>query len=86
MPHRLRIAARAHRELCRLPPQIARRIRDAAADLAHDPYPPGYRKPRGGAGWRIRVGAYRVLYDVDDDAQTVTVLRAGHRRDVYRGL
>jgi len=86
MPYRLRIAARAHRELRRLPPEIARRIRDAIMDLAHDPYPPGYRKRQSGAGRRIRVGAYRALYDVDDDAQTVTVLRAGHRRDVYRGL
>jgi len=86
MPYRLRITKRAHRELRRLPPEIVGRIRDTLNDLADNPYPPGYRKLRGSAGWPIGVGDYRVIYDVDDDAQIVTVLRAGHRRDVYRGL
>ncbi len=35
--------------------------------------------------WRIRVGDYRVIYAIDDDARQVTILRIGHRRDVYRG-
>jgi len=85
MPYPLRITQRAHRELSRLPPEIVRRIREAVNDLADSPYPRGTRKLRGGVGWRIRVGYYRVIYDVDDEAHTVTVLRAGHRRDVYRG-
>jgi mRNA interferase RelE/StbE len=33
--------------------------------------------------WRIRIGAYRVVYAVDDDARTVDVTRIAHRRDVY---
>jgi mRNA interferase RelE/StbE len=86
MPYRLRIAGRAHRELGRLPPEVIARIQDAIDALAVDPRPPACIKLRGGAGWRIRIGDYRVVYDVDDDAQTVTVLRAGHRRDVYRNL
>jgi len=86
MPYRLRVTGRALRELRRLSPEIGGRIRNAVNALARDRYPPGCRKLRGIAGWRVRVGVYRVLYDVDDDAQTVTVLRVGHRRDVYRGL
>lgn len=86
MPYRLRATGRALRELRKLPPRIERRIRDAIDDLADDPRPPGCKKLRGGAGWRVRVGDYRVIYEVDDGAQTVTVLRAGHRRDIYRGL
>jgi mRNA interferase RelE/StbE len=35
-------------------------------------------------GWRIRVGDFRVIYEIDDDQRAVTVLRIGHRRDVYR--
>jgi mRNA interferase RelE/StbE len=34
-------------------------------------------------GWRIRVGDYRILYQIDDEAQTVTVARFQHRRNVY---
>ena len=86
MPYRLRITRRAQRELRRLPPEIMERIRDAINGLADNPHPPGYRKLRGGVGWRTRVGDYRVIYDVADDTQVVTVLRSGHKRDVYRGL
>ncbi len=38
----------------------------------------------GREGWRIRVGNYRVIYEIDDQAMTVTVLHVGHRRDIYR--
>jgi mRNA interferase RelE/StbE len=38
----------------------------------------------GRDGWRIRVGDYRVIYEVDDEQQMVTVVHIGHRRDVYR--
>ena len=34
--------------------------------------------------WRIRVGSYRIIYKIDDEAEKVTVYKAGHRRDVYR--
>jgi mRNA interferase RelE/StbE len=85
MPYRLRATGRALRELRKLPPSIERRIRDAIDGLVDDPRPPGCKKLRGGAGWRVRVGDYRVIYQVDDDAKIVTVLRAGHRRDAYRG-
>jgi mRNA interferase RelE/StbE len=86
MPYRLKIAGRARRELHRLPLEVTARIQNAIDGLADDPRPPACVKLRGGAGWRIRVGDYRVIYDVDDGEQVVTVLRAGHRRDVYRGL
>jgi mRNA interferase RelE/StbE len=35
-------------------------------------------------GWRVRVGDYRILYQIDDEAQTVTIVRVRHRREVYR--
>ena len=44
----------------------------------------GCRKLSGREGWRIRVGSYRVVYEIDDELQVVTVLHVGHRRDVYR--
>jgi mRNA interferase RelE/StbE len=84
MPYELRATGRALRELRKLPPSIEERIREAIDGLADDPRPPGCTKLRGSAGWRVRVGDYRVIYQVDDEARTVTVLRAGHRRDVYR--
>ena len=42
------------------------------------------RKLAGREGWRIRVGNYRVIYEIDDSARQVTILHVGHRKDVYR--
>jgi mRNA interferase RelE/StbE len=52
--------------------------------LATEPRPPGAEKLSGHEKYRIRQGDYRVLYSIDDGAQTVTVVKIGHRRDVYR--
>jgi mRNA interferase RelE/StbE len=60
------------------------RLPEAIADLAHDPRPPGVRKlVAEHNAWRMRVGDYHVVYEVVDRVLTVTVLRAGHRREVY---
>ena len=82
--HRLLILPRAAKELAKLPPEAYARARDAARVLATEPRPKGSLKLRGRPGLRIRVGHYRVIYEVDDLARTVTILHVGHRRDVYR--
>ena len=52
--------------------------------LAENPRPPGCKKLAGSKhDWRIRVGEYRVLYEIDDKAKVVRVMRVRHRRDVY---
>ena len=60
------------------------RVRVACLALAADTRPSGSRKLTGRPGIRVRVGAYRVIYEIDDAARTVTILHVGHRRDVYR--
>jgi mRNA interferase RelE/StbE len=45
---------------------------------------PGCKNLTGRDGWRIRAGDYRVIYEIDDAGQTVTVLHVGHRRDIYK--
>jgi mRNA interferase RelE/StbE len=53
--------------------------------LAGEPRPPGCEKLSGREDrYRVRQGRYRVVYEVDDSALTVTVVKLGHRRDVYR--
>ena len=60
---------------------IQRRI-DA---LATDPRPPNVKRLMGPARrWRVRVGDYRVVYEIDDAARRVTILVISHQRDVYR--
>ena len=80
----LLILPRAARELGKLPADERARVSNACCDLAGDPRPSGSRKLTGRPGMRIRVGSYRVIYEVDDPAREVTVMHVGHRRDVYR--
>lgn len=84
MKYTVFILRRAQKALARLPKQDYTRVRDAIRALGNEPRPPGARKLTDRPGWRIRVGIYRILYDIDDAVLTVTVLAIGHRGDVYR--
>jgi mRNA interferase RelE/StbE len=84
MTYTVLILRRAQRELQRLPQEDYERVRDAMRGLAQHPRPPGCLALTGRAGWRIRIGEYRVIYEIDDVQHTVTIVHVGHRRDVYR--
>ncbi|HSR85969.1 MAG TPA: type II toxin-antitoxin system RelE/ParE family toxin [Streptosporangiaceae bacterium] len=72
-------------EVKRLDPAILRRVAAAINALAADPRPPGVKALTGIPGApRIRVGDYRILYEVADDQHRVVVINVDHRRDVYR--
>jgi mRNA interferase RelE/StbE len=79
------ILRRAQKELAHLPGVAYEHVRDAIRALGQNLRPPGCLKLTGRDGWRIRVGDYRVIYEIDDEQKTVTILHIGHRRDVYRG-
>jgi mRNA interferase RelE/StbE len=75
----------AERRLRRLPLSVQRRIVGEAAALGKNPRPAGVVKLAGDDNlWRIRVGDYRVVYEIHDDRLIVLVLRVAHRKDVYR--
>jgi len=58
---------------------------DALRSLPNNPRPIGSRKLAGTKhDWRIRVGAYRVIYEIADSIRVVRVYRIRHRREVYR--
>ena len=84
MSFSLYIVRRAQKELARLPPETYERVRFAIRGLAANPRPPGSRKLTARNGWRLRVGDYRVIYEIEDVNQTATILHVGHRRDVYQ--
>ena len=84
MSYSVWVLRRAQKEIARLPKDSYNQVRDRIRALADDPRPRGCRKLSGREGWRLRVGTYRVLYEIDDEGDKVTVLHVGHRRDVYR--
>jgi mRNA interferase RelE/StbE len=71
--------------LRKINPQQIHRIFKAVEDLAENPFPNQPRKLRGGEYfYRIRVGDYRVIYQVDSGAKIVTIYYVRHRKEVYR--
>lgn len=81
----------AKREYLALPRRLRRLIRPAIHALASDPRrPPHVAAEEMFWGewegyWRVRVGEFRVIYDIDDRPERVTILRIRHRSDAYEG-
>ncbi len=82
--YRIEFSARAKRQGDKLPQAIQRRIIKAVQRLASDPFPRGVRKLTGSDYYRLRVGDYRIIYEVHKDKLVILVIRIGHRKDVYR--
>lgn len=75
----------AERDLKRIVALDFQRLISSIRELAVEPRPSGCRKITGSKGdWRIRVGSYRIIYEIDDRVRAVRVMRVRHRREVYR--
>ena len=85
--YRVEFTTAAAKEVRKLEPQVRRRILAGISELERDPRPHGVRKLAGYSdAWRVRVGDYRVLYEISDGRVLVTVVRVAHRREVYGDL
>lgn len=85
MPYRIDFLVAARRHLRALPVDVQAWIQRSIDALGDEPRPSGTAAMVGEGGLlRIRVGNYRVMYDIDDGERLVTVVRIGHRKDVYR--
>lgn len=84
----LLISKRAERGLEKIRDKsLLRRIAEKIDALQHDPRPPGVRKLMGSdMDYRVRIGDYRVVYQIDDRARTVLICGVGDRKDIYRDL
>jgi mRNA interferase RelE/StbE len=75
----------AERDLASLSRPEQRRVAEKIDGLAQNPRPPGAKKLEGSQEiWRVRVGDYRILYQIEGAVLLVLVIRIRHRRDVYR--
>lgn len=82
--YRLLIKPSAARELEGVPRKDRRRLVARIRELAEKPRAPGAEKLSGHDLYRVRQGDYRILYEIIDHDLTVTVIKIGHRREVYR--
>ena len=80
----LLIKASAAKELEATPKKDRTRLAARIGGLAATPRPPGSEKLSGEEKYRIRQGDYRIPYLIEDASSTVTIVKIGHRREVYR--
>ena len=82
--YKLLIKRSAAKELEALPRKDRSRIVAKIEGLADNPRPSGSEKLSGEEKYRLRQGDYRALYSVQAASTTVTIVKIGHRREVYR--
>jgi mRNA interferase RelE/StbE len=84
--YRIEFRPGARRQFKKLPKDIRKRITASIDALAADPRPRGSVKMSGieDDTYRIRVGAYRIIYSIFDDILLVLVVKIGHRKEIYR--
>ena len=83
MPYSIVITRSADKDLYKLPRYVSARIYSKLLQLRDDPKPISSIKLRNRDGYRIRVGDYRALYEIDEERKEVIVTAVGHRKDVY---
>ena len=77
------LSKKAKKQLDKLPNKIVESIFFAISSLEKNPRPIGCKKLKGRDGYRIRIGNYRVIYDVIDNELIIDVVTLGHRKDIY---
>jgi mRNA interferase RelE/StbE len=84
--YKVEVRRRAQRALDKLPKSDFQAVIESIKDLAQTPRPRGIEKVKSTGLWRIRQGDYRIVYAIDDNEHLVTIVRVGHRREIYRAL
>lgn len=78
------ITRRAQKDIKKLDRQVQRRVLDAIDTLRREPRPRGVKPLKESPFYRVRVGDYRIIYNVEEDRLLVLVIRVRHRREAYR--
>ena len=85
MSYSIVISKSVQKQINDLPSQIRNRVVEKIQGLAQEPRPSDVVKLKGsGKEYRIRIGDYRIRYEIDDSSHIIKLLQCKHRRDVYR--
>jgi mRNA interferase RelE/StbE len=85
MFYSIQFTRRAQRDFDALDKPVQQRLRIRIDGLASNPFPTGAKRLHGDEPfYRIRVGDYRVVYEVDGKQLIVVVVKVGHRKEIYR--
>jgi mRNA interferase RelE/StbE len=84
--YRVDLRRHSQKSLEKIPTHERLKIIAALLELEQNPRPRGMEKVRRTGLWRIREGDYRIIYNIDDEEKLITIVRIGHRREIYRDL
>ncbi len=84
MRYKIEILRSAQKQLSKIQHQQQNQIIENIRKLSENPRPSGCKKLSARPAWRIRIGDYRVIYEIKDDCLLVLVITIGHRKEVYR--
>ncbi len=73
----------AIRQLEKLQPLLSKRILKKVLELKENPFSKDIKRLKGEKAFRLRVGDYRILFDIDLNKKSITILRMGHRKNIY---
>ena len=83
MRYQVNLPKTVQKQLNTLPQELKQRILKTLVQLQEEPRPVNSLQMKGGQGFRLRIGDYRVLYDIDDGNKIVNLRRIGHRREIW---
>lgn len=87
MAYKVEIHPAAQKQVLSLPKEAQVEVAISIDRLGNNPRPPRVKKLADSGLWRIRIGQYRIVYAIDDEARLVTIVRVARRReDTYKGL
>lgn len=84
MNYTIQIERSAQKQLAKIPGPYFETITEKILSLEKNPRPPGCKKLTGRESWRIRVGDYRIIYNISDRLLQILVIDIGNRKDIYR--
>jgi mRNA interferase RelE/StbE len=84
MKYTILVERYAQKQILKLDKKVIPVIKMAIGNLADNHRPFGYKKLKGEDAYRIRVGDYRIIYEIEDDKIIVIVVSVGHRKDIYK--
>lgn len=84
MAYEITILRSAQKQLAKIDRKQQTAIISSIQKLPKNPRPAGCKKLSGRPAWRIRVGTYRIIYEIKDTELVILIVDVGHRRDIYR--
>ena len=84
MNYNIKIRKKAQKSLAKIPNPFQSNIIKKIRELAQNPYSHQSRKLTGRDAWRIRIGNYRVIYEIFENELVILVLNIGHRKNIYK--